>query len=209
MTSVTVLAEEGPVTIGFDDLVRYHGHAALAMLAVTFRAQEAVFRGLLPDTPPARAAISVTSGHPGPGVRDSFEMITRCVTRGAYTVDRSLPGPRLNPRADVVYAFDVSVAGVGSRHLAVREGVLPEEFFDLVSITKNEAQLARFSEIKREIAADVLARPDPDDLFVVSSRLPVFVPVTRRSGPRRPGPSRARRRRGCRRDRPAAIRPPR
>lgn len=58
MTSVTVLAEEGPVTIGFDDLVRYHGHAALSMLAVTFRAQEAVFRRLLRDTPPPRAAIS-------------------------------------------------------------------------------------------------------------------------------------------------------
>lgn len=168
MTTVTVLAEEGPVTIGFDDLVRYHGHAALAMLALTFRAQEAVFRDLLGGTPPARAAISVTSGHPGPGVRDAFEMITRCVTRGAYTVDRSLPGPRLNPKADVVYAFEMTIAGAGSRHIAVREGVLPQEFFDLVSITKNEAQLARFSEIKREIAEKVLAAPDSGDLFVLS-----------------------------------------
>lgn len=172
MTSVTVLAEEGPVTIGFDDLVRYHGHAALSMLAVTFRAQEAVFRRLLGDTPPARAAISVTSGHPGPGVRDAFEMITRCVTRGAYTVDRSLPGPRLNPKADVVYAFEVTVAGTGSLHVAVRDGVLPDEFFRLASATKNEAQNARFSEIKREIAAKALAAPDPEDLFILNPVTP-------------------------------------
>ncbi|MCL2583805.1 MAG: hypothetical protein FWE35_15285 [Streptosporangiales bacterium] len=174
MTSITVLAEEGPVTLGFDDLVLYHGHAALAMLALTFRAQEAAFRCLLGDTPPARAAIAVRSGHPGPGVRDAFEMVTRCVTRGAYTVDRSLPGPRLNPRADVVYAFEITIADVGSQHIAVREGVLPEEFIRLVSTTKNEEQNARFSEIKREIATAALAEPNPENLFLLS---PVTPPV--------------------------------
>lgn len=167
MTSITVLAEEGPLEFKFSDLVRYHGHAALAMLALTFRAQEVAFGRLCGGAPPARDAISVVSGHPGPGVRDAFEMITRAVTRGAYTVDRSLPGPRLNPATDVVYAFQVAVDGAGSAHLAVREGVLPDEFFRLIVTTRTPAQDLRFAEIKREIAAAVLAKPDPADLFVL------------------------------------------
>lgn len=167
MTGVTVLAEEGPLEFEFRDLVRYHGHAALSMLALTFRAQEVAFSRLCGDAPPARDAISVISGHPGPGVRDAFEMITRAVTRGAYTVDRSLPGPRLNPATEVVYAFRIAVDGAGEQHLAVREGVLPDEFFRLIVTEKTPAQERRFAEIKREIAAAVLARPDPADLFVL------------------------------------------
>lgn len=166
MTSVTVLAEEGPLEFEFRDLVRYHGHAALAMLALTFRAQEVAFSRLGDGSPPARDAISVISGHPGPGVRDAFEMITRAVTRGAYTVDRSLPGPRLNAATEVVYAFRITVDGVGSEHLAVREGVLPDEFFRLIVAERSPARDRRFAEIKREIAAEVLARPDPASLFV-------------------------------------------
>lgn len=165
--SVTVLAEEGPLEFEFRDLVRYHGHAALAMLALTFRAQEVAFSRLCGSAPPARDAISIVSGHPGPGVRDAFEMVTRAVTRGAYTIDRSLPGPRLNAATDVVYAFRVAVDGAGSVHLAVREGVMPDEFFPLIVAQRTPAQDRRFAEIKREIAASVLARPDPADLFVL------------------------------------------
>ena len=122
--TITIMAEEGPLTLGFDALERYHGHAALAMLASTYRVQQAGFERRCPDAPPRREAISVISGHPGPGVRDAFEMVTRCVTRGAYTIDKTLPGPRLNPKTDVVYAFQVTVHG-RPQHVALRDGVLP------------------------------------------------------------------------------------
>ncbi|HSV68185.1 MAG TPA: hypothetical protein VLJ59_20145 [Mycobacteriales bacterium] len=168
MTELTVLAEEGPITLGFPDLVRYHGHAALAMLAVTFRAQEAAFGRLCPDGPPRRDAIEVRSGHPGPGVRDAFEMVTRCVTRRVYTVDPELPGPRYNPRGPAVYAFEITVAGRGSQHVAVRPGVLPDEFFDYLAAgaggnASAEVKL-EFAALRRRIA-DVVLVTDLDQLF--------------------------------------------
>ncbi len=134
MTRITVLAEEGPIAFEFEDLVRYHGHAALAMLAITFRAQEVAFKQLCGATPPERAAISITSGHPGPGVRDAFE---------------------------------INVSGAGTQHIAVRDGVLPTEFFQLLNAPRTDENAARFAAIKREIATEVLAEPNPENLFVV------------------------------------------
>jgi hypothetical protein len=166
MPEITVLAEEGPITFDFDDLVRYHGHAALAMLAVTFRAQEHAFTTLCENALPARSAITVVSGHPGPGVRDGFEMVSRCVTRGAYAVDRTIDGPRLNPNSDVVYAFEITIAGRGAAHLAVRNGVLPDAFFAHLNAPANPADLVSAASLRREIAEAVVRERDPETLFL-------------------------------------------
>lgn len=155
MATVTVLAEEGPITLGFEDLVRYHGHGALAMLAVAFRAQCAALARLCPGAPPRRDEIQVVSGHPGPGVRDAFEMVARCVTRGAYRIDPALPGPRLNPRGDAVYAFEIMVAGRGSQHVALNPGVLPPEFFALLGAASEAERNAGFA-LRRRLAGEIV-----------------------------------------------------
>ena len=103
--TITIMAEEGPLTLGFDDLERYHGHAALAMLAITYRVQQAVFERLCPDAPPRREAISVISR---------------------------------------------------PQHVALRDGVLPPEFFSLLGATDAADMQAGFV-LRRRIAGDVLA----------------------------------------------------
>src|SRR4051812_8155600 len=102
------MAEEDPVEIGFETVAAYHGQAALAMLAVTFRALQSALERLSPGAPPKRSEITVVSGHPGPGVRDAFECVTRAVTRGVYPIDRSLPDARLEPTADISYSFRIT-----------------------------------------------------------------------------------------------------
>ncbi|MDC7789660.1 hypothetical protein PQJ75_25320 [Rhodoplanes sp. TEM] len=163
--TLTVEGEEDLVAIRFDAVAAYHGQAALAMLAVTFQALRVMLPALSPQRPPRRADLSVLSGHPGPGVRDAFEFVTRAVTRGAYTVDRTLPEARLCPGLDVSYSWRVSMDGrtVGA---ALRAGVLPDRFFDLVArgAGKNDAERSEFSALKRRIAGDVLAAA-PDTLF--------------------------------------------
>ncbi len=163
---VSVMGEEEPIAIGFDALAAYHGQAALAMLAVTFQGLRATLPILSPNTPAQRAAISVVSGHPGPGVRDAFEFVTRAVTRNAYTIDRTLPEARLNPAADLSYSFVLSLDGRSAR-AALKEGILPQRFFELVAIKdKTDADRAEFSELKRAIAARVLAE-DAATLFTL------------------------------------------
>lgn len=165
---ITVQGEEEPIAIGFDALAAYHGQAALAMLAVTFQAQAAGLALLSPDAPPRRSALSIVSGHPGPGVRDAFEFVTRAVTRGAYVVDRSLPEARLVPGFDISYSFRITLDG-RTVELAVKPDTLPERFFALnFTRDRSDEQNVELSQVKRSAARAVLARP-AETLFVIRS----------------------------------------
>ncbi len=164
--SIRVVGEEEPIEIGFDAVAAYHGQAALAMLAVTFQGLRAAFAELSPGDAPRRSSLTIVSGHPGPGVRDAFEFVTRAVTRNAYTVDRSLPDARFNPHADMSYSFRISMAG-HTVQAVLRDNVLPTRFFEVGSIKeKSASEAAEYSALKREIAVRVLAC-EPETLFVL------------------------------------------
>lgn len=162
-STLTVMAEEGPLPICFDAVQAYHGHGALAMLALTFQG----LRGALPrleteGAPVPREELSVVSGHPGPGVRDAFEFVTRAVTRGCYTVDRTLAEARYSRAADKSYSFHLR-RGARSVQGVLRAGVLPPEFFDLLGNPAVDAQRAH-AELRRQIARRVIAA-EPESLF--------------------------------------------
>lgn len=160
------MAEEEPVEIGFPMVAAYHGQSALAMAAIVFQAQRAAFAVLSPGKIPARRDISIVSGHPGPGVRDAFEVVTRAVTRGAYSVDRTLSEARLVPGHDISYSFRITL-GERTVEMALRPAVLPERFFELVfAKDRTTAQERELSALKRSIAEDVLAK-DPGALFTM------------------------------------------
>jgi hypothetical protein len=156
--TITVMGEEDPIEITFAAVAAYHGQGALAMLAITFRAIGLALETLSPGRPVKRSDIIIVSGHPGPGVRDSFEFVTRAVTRGCYTVDRSLPDARLAPPpADLSYSFRVTIGG-RTAEIAVLPEALPPRFFGLTfnpSRTPEEDAEAR--RLRKAIAVDVLA----------------------------------------------------
>lgn len=158
-----VLGEEGPLPICFDAVQAYHGHGALAMLALTFQGLRGALARLAPEGDPVpREALAVVSGHPGPGVRDAFEFVTRAVTRGCYAVDLTLPEARYSKKADKSYSFHLS-HGARKVQAVLRPGVLPPEFFDLLGAQDPEAQ-RRHAALRRLIAAKVVAQ-EPESLF--------------------------------------------
>ncbi len=162
--TIAVMGEEDPIEITVEAVSAKHGQGALAMLAVTFRAIEVALTALSPDRPAKRSEITVVSGHPGPGVRDSFEFVTRAVTRGVYTVDRSLPGARLMPTADLSYSFQVMLGGK-TAEIAVLPDVLPARFFALTFNPKRTSEEdAEARRLRKSIAVDVLAA-SPEKLF--------------------------------------------
>jgi hypothetical protein len=156
--TITVMGEEDPIEINFGAVAAYHGQGALAMLAITFRALELALKTLSPDRPAKRSDITILSGHPGPGVRDCFEFVTRAVTRGVYTVDRSLPKARLAPPpADLSYSFRVTIGGRAAE-IAVLPGALPARFFALTFNPNRTAEEdAEARALRKAIAVDVLA----------------------------------------------------
>jgi hypothetical protein len=162
--TITVMGEEDPIEITFEAVAAYHGQGALAMLAVTFRALQFALETLSPDRPAKRSDITIMSGHPGPGVRDSFEFVTRAVTRGVYTVNRSLPDARLMPTADLSYSFRVMLGGK-TAEIAVLPDALPARFFALTFNPKRTPEEdAEARRLRKSIAVDVLAA-SPDKLF--------------------------------------------
>ncbi len=162
--TITVMGEEDPIEITFAAVAAYHGQGALAMLAITFRALQLALETLSPDRPVRRSDIIIVSGHPGPGVRDSFEFVTRAVTRGVYTVNRSLPDARLMPTADLSYSFRVMLDGK-TAEIAVLPGVLPARFFALTfNPRRTPEEDAEARRLRKSIAVDVLAA-SPDKLF--------------------------------------------
>lgn len=165
------------IEIDFEDIKKYHGRGFLAMAAVTFKAMQAAFEALFHDKPPSREDISINSGHPGKGVRDAFEMVTRAVTRNAYTIDTNKPNARLNPGVDISYSFDI-IAKDGSRaEIALKEGILPDRFFELFKeVRKTPSSIdeqqkldeckKEFDLLKRELAPQIIDK-SVGELFTV------------------------------------------
>lgn len=164
--TIAIMGEEELIEIPFSAVAAFHGQAALAMLAVTFQAIRLAIGMLSPDRAPLRSEISVVSGHPGPGVRDAFEFVTRAVTRGVYRVDRSLQQARLAPGADISYSFRIAIDGRDA-DVALRQDALPARFFALNFMqSRTAADDIELSRLKRSIAAGVLAI-SPERLFDV------------------------------------------
>jgi hypothetical protein len=160
------MAEEEPVEIGFPMVAAYHGQSALAMAAIVFQAQRAAVSLLSPEAIPARRDISIVSGHPGPGVRDAFEVVTRAVTRGAYTIDRALPESRFVPGQDISYSFRMTIVD-RTAEIALLRGVLPERFFELVfAKPRTVTEERELSALKRSVAEEVLTK-NPGALFSI------------------------------------------
>lgn len=162
MKTIAIKDHQDIIEIGFDDVVKYHGYGSVTGAAVAFKALQAAFTEIFPDEPAPREKLSIVSGHPGPGVRDAVEMVTRAVTRGAYTVNTALPQARWNPYREISFSFVVTVADGRRAEVAFREGVLPARFFDLMEAVrlhdtgKEQQELDR---LKRTLATRILVGP--------------------------------------------------
>jgi len=73
--------------------------------------------------------MSMVAGHPGPGFRGAFELVTRAVTRQLYEVDVTRPDGRCNPFGTHAYSWRIS-SGDRAVEPVLREGLIPRRFFE-------------------------------------------------------------------------------
>lgn len=164
MTDEVEVGELGRIiAFSFDDALRYAGPHSPAGVAIAFKAMVRAFIALSPAGPPPRRAVTIRTPFRGPGARDCFEMVTRAVTDGRYTVDRAL---LRTDRGRLLedFVFELSLDGA-TVTLLLRDGFVTDEFIDLARTDhRTAAQELRLDALKAQLAQRVLAA-HPNEVF--------------------------------------------
>ena len=150
-----------PATFTFADLLRYHGPGSPGGVAHAFKVLERALPLLAPGAPPERRELVVRTAFGGPGARDAFELVTRAVTEGRYTVDPALARPERG-RTLERFVFQLAYRD-RSVTLIAREGTVPDELIELARAADRSAgQEARLAAVKQEMADRVMASAAAD-----------------------------------------------
>ena len=160
-TGLTVRESGRELTYTIDTLTAYHGFGYPGGVAHAFKAMEVALPLLDPEGPPERREIHIATPFKGPGGRDAFEMVTRCVTDGRFTVDANLMKPE---RGDILkgYVFNFTYRNQ-TVFTQIRDGHVREEFILLgrkQDRTPDEDDRLAF--LKTEMADRLLATPAAD-----------------------------------------------
>ncbi|MEA2133121.1 MAG: hypothetical protein QOC68_1030 [Solirubrobacteraceae bacterium] len=156
------LADGGrPASFSFEDMLRYHGPGSPGGVAHAFKVLERALPLLAAGAPPERREIVVRTAFGGPGARDGFELVTRAVTEGRYTVDPALSRPE---RGRTLERFVFSLAyRERAVTLVAREGTVPDELIELARLENRTAeQEIRLTAVKLEMADRVMASAAAD-----------------------------------------------
>ncbi|MFH5230535.1 hypothetical protein [Antrihabitans spumae] len=145
----------------FGDLRLYSGPRSIGGLAHSFRVMQRVFPLLSPDGPPERREIRVRTAHPGPGVRDGIEFVTRAVVEDRFRHDPQFAridgGDRM---AWWVFEFAYRDRIVTAH---AREEFVPEDLMRFALLGRKAAadERGRFlAEIEKMSKLVLAARPD-------------------------------------------------
>lgn len=169
---IKVQDRETVLEITYRDMIKYHGRLNIGGVALAFQSLKLGLSELLPDgSIPERRKISFNSalGDSATGVVDGVEMATRAHSRGCLSTDmdcgHDVAAPA-NPDGGKFY-FEVIYDGA-KIGLALRDGLIPQEFTDLLGIAMERGlsnyELQRLQEVKEQIAAAVMAM-EAKDLF--------------------------------------------
>lgn len=165
MTDSIVVRERGQtLAFTFEDALRYAGPHSPGGVAIGFRLLQLAFRLLSPDVPPQRRAVVIRTAFRGPGARDCVEAVTRAVTDGRFTVDRTL---LRSDRGRLLEDFVFVVSIDAETTLLLRDGFVDDEFIDLARTDgRTEAQEARLDALKMQLAQRVMSH-DAAEVFDV------------------------------------------
>ncbi|MES9972340.1 MAG: hypothetical protein ABW092_20095 [Candidatus Thiodiazotropha sp.] len=123
--------------LDYEDALKFHQGNAYWGCALAFRMLQFAEKLLSREKTWERHELSIESGHPGPGVRDTIEYVTGCVSGGRYRLTCSTTEARCV--SDMAYSWRISDAHQ-SLLLELADGIVSEEFLGLLDkINRNEA----------------------------------------------------------------------
>lgn len=129
-TAVQIRDKDDVLSLEYDGALTVHKSSLWWGTAVGFRAMQVAANALSQDDKLwARDNLYIVSGHPGPGVRDSIDYITRCPERGNYTVMQK-PGCDMACNSDMLFEWWVS-DGDATVEIKLRPDFISDEFYEL------------------------------------------------------------------------------
>lgn len=165
---IHVLENGKALRFTFAELMHYHGFGFPGGVAHGFQVMRRAFPLLDDGNPPERREIVINTAFGGPGARDAFEMVTRGLTEGRYTVDPKLAAVE---RGETLkgYVFLLSYRGRTLR-LTIRDGIVRDEFIALGrKKDRTPAEELRLTELKQDMADRVMALRPEDAYDVVTT----------------------------------------
>lgn len=160
-TRLAVRESGRPLYYCLEDITRYHGYGYPGGVAHAFKAMELALPLLDPAGPPERREIWIDTPFKGPGARDAFEMVTRCVTGTRYRVDSAFMKPERGSTLQAyVFIFTYRHTTVS---LQIRDGHVRDEFIRLGRQEERSVQEEVWlAWLKQEMADRLLAAPATD-----------------------------------------------
>lgn len=166
--SLAILDEGRLELLDYDGLLQFQQGSAVWGATVAFRALQRAAPCLSVSSLWDRRSLMVTSAHPGPGVRDAFEYVTRCVSRGRYRLTH--PQQEGQCHKDMQFAWWID-DGARTVSVSLRAGFVPAEFFVLVDRIETPMEQPgdqkQLEQLKAELTKKVLVE-SLDDLFHVT-----------------------------------------
>lgn len=165
--TLKVLENGKPLSFTLADITLYHGFGFPGGVAHAFKVMELALPLLGDDGPPERREIAIATPFRGPGGRDAFEMVTRCVSDGRYTID---PNLIKTERGEVLkgYVFNLTYRE-RTLFLQIKEDHVREEFILLGRKPgRTDAEEEHLTQMKQEMAGRLFALPAADVYEVLS-----------------------------------------
>lgn len=135
---ITVLDGGKLHSFSYDEMEKYHGPLAPGGIAFACKLMQLAFPLFSPNGPVERRALAVETSFPGLGVRDAFEMVTRCVSREAYRFDLSVGDAFEDRGAMRGFVFRLTYHDQ-SLTLILRDGIMRQAFLDMVAKGKGRS----------------------------------------------------------------------
>lgn len=162
------IADAGIVQVlDYQGLLAFHAGDSWWGCSVGFRALQFAGQTLSEDALWDRESLSVVSGHPGPGVKDAIEFVTRCISRRRFRL--SNPVKRRRCSRDMRFEWWVS-EGQSTVDVRLRTDFVPEEFFVVLDRLRTPAEKSgdrkRFEDFKQSLS-DQLWREPLESLYCV------------------------------------------
>jgi hypothetical protein len=153
---IVVLDQGREVSFSFEEMVDYQGGSSPGGVAHAFKVLERALPLLEPAVRIERREILIETAFGGPGARDAFELVTRAVSDGRFTVEGSLARPEYGrARERFVFRLRYRERAV---ILTLREGFVSEQFIDLTRQASRTADEERhLTAMKADMAARVMA----------------------------------------------------